>query len=63
MIGKLPPIPQAALKRLYWRLDRRRYYGGIYAFEAKPPFQPLWISKAPLLRPEWDVGSGGEGSQ
>lgn len=44
--------PQALLRRLYWLLDRRRYYAGVYAFTAKPPFQPLWIAKEPVLRPE-----------
>lgn len=44
--------PQALLRRLYWLLDRRRYYAGVYAFAAKPPFQPLWIAQEPVLRPE-----------
>ncbi|MEX1019250.1 MAG: hypothetical protein WDZ49_06305 [Litorilinea sp.] len=49
----LPRYPKAILRRLYPLLmDKRRYYGGIYAFDAQPPFRPRWISPQPILWPE-----------
>ena len=52
MIDGLPRYPAAALRRIRWCLDQRRYFGGVYAFEAKPPFTPRWITDEPVLRPE-----------
>lgn len=55
------PIPSGAklpryLAAIEWRLRRPfsqvRYAGGVYAFEAKPPFRPVWLPPQPLLRPE-----------
>ncbi|MBE2240333.1 MAG: hypothetical protein IAE81_21280, partial [Caldilineaceae bacterium] len=50
------------LKRLPWlRPFKRwlrewfapvRYYGGVYAFAAAPPFAPVYLAPRPLLRPE-----------
>lgn len=34
---------------LPWRGRFRRYYAGIYAFEAKPPFKPAFITPEPIL--------------
>ena len=52
LVDALPRYPTAALRRIEWLLDQRRYYGGVYAFEAKPPFAPRWLAYEPVLRPE-----------
>ncbi len=52
LVQRLPRYLVAALRRIEWLLDQRRYYGGVYAFEAKPPFAPLWLATEPVLRPE-----------
>lgn len=55
------PIPSdATLPRYLVAIERRlrrlfsqvRYVGGAYAFEAAPPFRPVWLTTEPLLRPE-----------
>lgn len=57
------PAPVVAnLKRMSWlrqvnRWRREhfapvRYYGGVYAFAAEPPFAPVFIRPAPLLWPD-----------
>ncbi len=54
LLDGLPRYPAAALRRVYWHLDQRRYYGGVYAFEAKPPFAPRWLAHEPVLRPDME---------
>lgn len=48
----LPRYPAGAIRRIRIRCHQRRYYGGLYAFAAKPPFQPVWLAHEPILRPE-----------
>lgn len=48
----LPRYVAAAIWRLRRPFVRVRYYGGVYAFAAAPPFRPLWLSHQPVLRPE-----------
>jgi hypothetical protein len=50
--AKLPRYVAAIERRLRWPFAQMRYVGGIYAFAAAPPFQPVWLSSQPLLRPE-----------
>ncbi len=55
-----PIAPNVRLPRylaaIEWRLRQPfgqvRYAAGAYAFEAAPPFRPLWITPAPVLCPE-----------
>lgn len=49
---RLPRFPRRVARRLYTVLDQHRYYAGIYAFEAQPPFRPRWIGRAPVLNPQ-----------
>jgi len=51
-IGQMSRLAGKLVRRVHYLIDRRRYYGGAYAFEAKPPFRPRWISSDPVLRPE-----------
>ena len=51
----LPRYPAAIYRRLRLRCYQRRYYGGLYAFAAAPPFQPLWLAHEPILRPEVEL--------
>lgn len=52
--------PGTRLSRYVAAVERRlrrpfaqvRYVAGAYAFEAAPPFRPLWITPEPVLRPE-----------
>ncbi|MEZ4836450.1 MAG: hypothetical protein R2873_31400 [Caldilineaceae bacterium] len=53
-LARLPRYPAAILRRVYWQLDQRYYYGGAYTFAATPPFEPIAIHQEPLLRPEWE---------
>lgn len=48
----LPRYVAAVLGRLRRPFARARYYGGAYAFEAAPPFRPLWLGHEPVLSPE-----------
>lgn len=50
--AKLPRYIAAIEKRLRRSLAQVRYVTGAYAFEAAPPFRPLWITPKPVLRPE-----------
>ena len=55
-----PVQPGTRLHRYVAAVERRlrrpfaqaRYVAGAYAFEAAPPFHPLWITPEPVLRPE-----------
>lgn len=51
----LPRYPAAIYRRLRLLCYQRRYYGGIYAFSATPPFQPYWLAPEPFLRPEVEL--------
>ena len=55
LIRRLPRIPAALLRQLRLLCYQRRYYGGLYAFAATPPFQPCWLAPAPILRPEQEL--------
>jgi hypothetical protein len=54
----LPPglarirILAALDRRIRWFLSKSIYFGGIYTFEAQPPFLPVASSSEPFLRPE-----------
>ena len=48
----LPRYLGAIERRLRWPFARVRYVAGAYAFEAAPPFRPLWITSKPVLHPE-----------
>ena len=51
--SRMLPRSLAAVERRVRRpLAQVRYSAGAYAFAAAPPFEPLWISPAPILRPE-----------
>lgn len=50
--AKLPRILAAIERRLRWPFAQVRYSAGAYAFEAAPPFRPLWLTPEPVLRPE-----------
>lgn len=52
---RLPRYPAAVIWRLRHLCYQRRYSGGLYAFAAKPPFQPVWLAPAPVLRPEVEL--------
>lgn len=52
---KLPRYVAAVERRLRRPFARVRYYGGVYAFAATPPFRPLWLAPEPLLRPETEA--------
>jgi hypothetical protein len=52
LIDVLPRQARAFLQRMCSRSERRRYYAGVYAFAAHPPFAPLWLGPGPVLRPE-----------
>ncbi|MBX3001081.1 MAG: hypothetical protein KF893_21340 [Caldilineaceae bacterium] len=49
---KLPRYLAALERRLRRPFAQVRYVAGAYAFEAAPPFRPLWITSEPVLRPE-----------
>ncbi len=51
----LPRYPAAIYHRLRLRCYQRRYYGGLYAFAATPPFAPRWLAHEPILRPEVEL--------
>lgn len=51
----LPRYPAALYRRLRLRCYQRRYYGGLYAFAATPPFAPSWLAPVPILRPEVEL--------
>lgn len=51
----LPRYPAAIYHRLRRRWYQRRYYGGLYAFAATPPFAPRWLANEPILRPEVEL--------
>lgn len=51
----LPRYPAAIYRRLRLRCYQRRYYGGLYAFAATPPFPPRWLAPEPILRPEVEL--------
>lgn len=51
----LPRYPAAIYRRLRLRCYQRRYYAGLYAFAATPPFAPRWLAHAPILRPEVEL--------
>lgn len=55
LLRRLPRYPAGILRRLRLRCYQRRYYGGLYAFAATPPFQPRWLAPAPILRPEREL--------
>jgi len=55
LIRRLPRYPAALLRRLRLLCYQRRYYGGLYAFAATPPFQPRWLAPMPILRPEQEL--------
>jgi hypothetical protein len=48
----LPRYVAAVERRLRRPFAQARYAAGAYAFEAAPPFRPLWITPQPVLRPE-----------
>lgn len=50
--ARLPRYVAAIERRLRRPFARVRYYGGIYAFAAAPPFRPRWLAAEPVLRPE-----------
>ncbi len=52
MKAQLPRYVAAIERRLRQPFDQWRYYAGAYAFSAQPPFDPLWITAEPVLRPE-----------
>ena len=62
LAGAAPRPAVAKLTRLPWlrsvkrwlrqQFDPVRYYGGVYAFAAEPPFAPVFIRPAPLLWPD-----------
>jgi hypothetical protein len=54
LIRVVPRYPAAALRRVHWLLDQRRYFGGVYTFSATPPFAPRRLAAEPMLRPEWE---------
>jgi hypothetical protein len=47
----LPRYLAAIERRLRRPFARVRYYGGVYTFEATPPFRPIWLSSKPVLDP------------
>jgi hypothetical protein len=49
---KLPRYLAAINRRLRKPFGQVRYAAGAYAFEAAPPFRPVWLTPAPILRPE-----------
>lgn len=55
LVNSLPRYPAAAVRRIRWLCIQRRYYGGVYAFAATPPFAPCWLSSEPVLRPEVEL--------
>ena len=50
--AKLPRYLAAIERRLRRPFNQVRYVGGVYAFEAAPPFRPVWLLPEPVLRPE-----------
>jgi len=50
--AKLPRYVAAIERRLRRPFVRVRYVAGAYAFEAAPPFRPIWLTPEPVLRPE-----------
>jgi len=50
--ARLPRYVAAVERRLRRPFAQVRYVAGAYAFEAAPPFRPLWITPEPVLRPE-----------
>ena len=51
---RLPRGVRGLVRRLHRWVAQRRYYGGVYAFAAAPPFTPLWIKPTPVLDPAWE---------
>jgi len=49
---KLPRYLAAIERRLRRPFAQVCYFAGAYAFEAAPPFRPVWHTKEPVLRPE-----------
>ena len=49
---RLPRYVAAVERRLRLPFVQVRYVAAAYAFDAAPPFRPLWITSAPVLRPE-----------
>jgi len=49
---RLPRYAAAIERRLRRPFNQVRYAAGAYAFEASPPFRPVWLHPTPVLRPE-----------
>jgi hypothetical protein len=48
---RLPRYLAAIERRLRRPFAQVRYYGGVYTFQATPPFRPLWLPPTPVLDP------------
>lgn len=52
LVKRLHRFPRRVMRKIYTYLDKRRYYAGLYAFDANPPFHPRWICPEAILLPE-----------
>lgn len=55
LIRTLPRYPAGAIRRLRAFCYQRRYFGGLYAFAATPPFEPVWWVPEPILHPTTEL--------